>query len=99
MGKKAKKQHRTKQSYTSSFIISFILFIIGLETAGRIKPLQDDVTTTSVSLFFLIAINIGLFRSMELHKAFQHTHRIHYWKLKQKSFFCLYLFFNDFNDC
>lgn len=69
---------------------------MGLETAGSIKLIQDDVTTTSALLIFLIAINIGLFRSMELHKAFRHTHRIRYWKLKQKSIFCLYLLLTFF---
>ncbi|TQR14744.1 restriction endonuclease [Psychrobacillus soli] len=93
MGQKAKKQHRTNQFNTSSILFIIILFIIGLETAGSIKPLQDDATTTTGLLIFLFAINIGLFRSMELHKAFQHTHRIQYWKFKQKSIFCLYLFF------
>lgn len=91
MKRKVKKQHRTKQTIISSILFSIILFIMGLETAGSIKPIQVDVTTTFVLLIFLIAINIGLFRSMELHKAFRHTHRIRYWKFKQKSIFCLYL--------
>lgn len=93
MKRKVKKQHRTNQTITSSILFSIILFIMGLETAGSIKPIQDDVTTTSALLIFLIAINIGLFRSMELHKAFRHTHRIRYWKFKQKIIFYLYLFF------
>lgn len=93
MMRKPKSQLRTKQSNISSGIVpSLVLFILGIAVAEEIQPLQDDLTTTLVLLSFLIAINVGLFRYMALHKAFQHTHRIKYWKVKQKSTFYLYLF-------
>lgn len=84
------KQYKTFHFKIPSIIISIFLFIFNLQIAAIIKPLQDDVLTTSVLLIFLIAINIGLFRSLKLHKAFQRTRRIRYWKFKQKALFCLY---------
>ena len=86
------KKQKTDSPFVNSIMYSCILFTMGLLIAGEIHPLQDDATTTSFLLVMLIAINIGLFRTMQLHKPFQRTHLIQYWSFKDKSIFCLYLF-------
>lgn len=64
-----------------------VLFIMGKVIADDINPLQDDVSSTLVLLFFLIVIIVGLFRYMGLHQVFRITPRIRHWNLKQKSIF------------
>ncbi|MFJ5792697.1 restriction endonuclease [Lysinibacillus sp. NPDC093197] len=96
MGRKSsiRKLRRAKKSNAPSTILAIVvLFIMGKVIADNINPLQDDVSSTLVLLFFLIAIIIGLFRYMGLHQVFRITPRIRYWNLKQKSIFGLYLFF------
>lgn len=89
---RTRKRRRANQSSPLSSIIPIvILFIMGIKVAVDINLLQDDVSSTLVFLVFLIAINIGLFRYMGLHRALQRTHRIKYWTIKQKSLFSLYL--------
>ncbi|KGR89730.1 hypothetical protein CD30_15730, partial [Ureibacillus massiliensis 4400831 = CIP 108448 = CCUG 49529] len=88
-----RKLPKAKQSnFTSSIIPSVLLFIFGMIIADSINPFQEVLSSTLVFLVFLIAINVGLFRYMRLHQAFQRTHRIQYWNLKQKSILFLYLF-------
>ncbi|HWJ77307.1 MAG TPA: restriction endonuclease [Niallia sp.] len=93
MGRKPKNQLNIKQSNISSRIVTvLVLFILGVAIAEEIHPFQDELTTTIVLLSFFIVINIGLFRYMALHKALQHTHRIKYWKAKQKATLYIFLF-------
>ena len=87
------KLRKVIQSNNSpSITLSIFLFIMGATIAEEINPLQDDVTTTLVLLGFLIAINVGLFRYMGLNQAFQRTHHIQCWNIKEKSILYLYLF-------
>lgn len=92
MRRRVTRKQNTDSPFVSSIMYSVILFMMGLMIAGEIHPIQDDGTTTSLFVVFLIAINIGLFRTMQLHKPLQCTHRIRYWSFKDKSIFCLYLF-------
>lgn len=95
MGRKHRTRmlRRANQTNTSTSIqYIVVLFFMGMAVAYETKQIQDDLFSTLVFLVFLIAINVGLFRYMELHQAFKRTHRIQYWKFKQKCIFGLYLF-------
>ncbi|HWL25791.1 MAG TPA: restriction endonuclease [Ureibacillus sp.] len=94
MGRKSGTKRRSRNTHansTSSFLPVFFLIIMGMVVADEINPFYDDITTTIVFLLFLIAINIGPFHFMGLHKAFKRTPRIRYWKIKQKAYFFLYV--------
>ncbi|WP_298472747.1 restriction endonuclease [uncultured Psychrobacillus sp.] len=95
MGRKprAKTIKSTNQSNELSTIIEIIvLFFIGMTVATEIYQIKDDVQSTFLLLGILFFINVWLFRIMDLHLAFKRSHRVQYWKFKQKIIFGLYLF-------
>jgi hypothetical protein len=88
MGRKNQKSRmhaRAKSSVGSSkFFPSVITFVIGMTVGSEIRLVENDLVTLLVFWTALIVINILLFRFMGLLKAYKRTHRIQYWKWKEK---------------
>jgi len=90
---RAKATKSTNKSNASSMTLqTMVLFFIGMTVADEIYEIQEDVQSSFLLLGILFFINVGLFRTMGLHLAFNRSHRVQYWKLNQKTIFGLYLF-------